>query len=104
VYEKVASDPAILGFKPWPWATEQPKTFGNDGPGAYNRSEHCKLLYKMGFQRRAELMEALFPLRTSQHIQCMSWPEVSEPESVVSPPSSENYHKFGTFPEQQTLS
>lgn len=78
MYEKIASDPAILGFDPWLWATEPPEQSGNDDSSAYERSEHGKLLYSMGLQRKAELVEALFPLRTNHYIQCMSWPEVSE--------------------------
>lgn len=79
MYQKVAGDPAILGFDPWLWATEPSAQSGNDDSSAYERPEHGKLLYSMVLQRKAELVEALFPLKASHHIQCMSWPEVSEP-------------------------
>lgn len=83
MYEKVARDPGILGFDPWLWAREPLKPSGNDYSSAYFRSEHGRLLYTMVLRRKAELMEAFFPLRTSAHTQSMSWPEVSHLPSTL---------------------
>ena len=63
-------------FDPWSWTTKLPSTTQIDAFNAYHRSPHGKLLLNMVLQRKAELMEALFPLRTSHHIQSMSWPEL----------------------------
>ena len=75
-YSQFADNPTILGFDPWIWASEPPEEYATEKSNASYQSQHGCLLQRMVQQRKAELMEALFPLRTSHHLQCLSWLEL----------------------------
>ena len=68
--------PEALGFDPLQWAFETPDHSDVDAYNAYHQIDHGTRLQKMVLSRKSELMEALFPLRTSGILQCMSWPEL----------------------------
>lgn len=65
-----------MGFDPWDWACKTPNHSNVDAYNAYHQIDHGDRLQKMVLSRKSELMEALFPLRTSNILQCMSWPEL----------------------------
>ena len=65
-----------MGFDPWDWAYKTPDYSDVDAYNAYHQIDHGKLLQGTVLSRKSELMEALFPLRTSNLLQCMSWPEL----------------------------
>ena len=71
----MAKDPEEI-FDSWFWTTEPPPDTECDALNAYDQFGHGQCLLDMATQRKAELMEALFPLRTSHHTQCMSGPEL----------------------------
>ena len=68
--------PEALGFDPWQWASKTPDHSDVDAYNAYHQIDHGLRLQKMVLTRKSELMEALFPLRTSGILQCMSWREL----------------------------
>ena len=63
-------------FDSWLWIVERPSETEYDALNAYDQFGPGKALLDMATDRKAELMEALFPLRTSHHTQCMSGPEL----------------------------
>ena len=65
-----------LGFDPLQWASKIPDHSDVDAYNAYYQIDHGTRLQEMVLSRKSELMEALFPLRTSGILQCMSWPEL----------------------------
>ena len=74
------SDPHSLsqtvGLDPWDWTEKVPKPTDDDAYNAYYQLFHGQRLYQSVLARRSELMEALFPLRTTHILQSMSWPEL----------------------------
>lgn len=76
VYQQLEHEPEAVGFDPWEWARRPPESSDVDAYNAYHQLNHGLRLQKMVLYRRSELMEALFPLRTSNMLQCISWPEL----------------------------
>ncbi|CAF9931198.1 MAG: hypothetical protein ALECFALPRED_004952 [Alectoria fallacina] len=76
VYQQLEHEPEAVGFDPWEWARKTPESSDVDAYNAYHQFNHGMRLQEMVLHRRSELMEALFPLRTSNMLQCMSWPEL----------------------------
>lgn len=76
MYEKLATSPATAGLDPWAWVSGPSEHGEIDIINRYHQSDHGKLLYQMVRLRKAELMEALFPLKTRHLLQCMSWSEL----------------------------
>lgn len=76
VYQQLGCKPEAVDFDPWEWAGESPDYSDVDAYNAYHQLNHGTRLQKMVLLRKSELMEALFPLRTSSMLQCMSWPEL----------------------------
>ena len=72
-YEKLY-DPAY--FDTWAWASQCPSKTDPDAYNSYVQLSHGVRLQNMVRNRKAELMEVLFPLRTSTTLQCMSFPEL----------------------------
>ena len=74
------SDPLFLSqaeeLDPWGWTTKAPEPSDVDAYNAYYQIFHGQKLYQSVLGRRSELMEALFPLRTTHILQSMSWPEL----------------------------
>ena len=74
------SDPYPLsqaaGLDPGGWTQEAPEPSDGDAYNAYHQLFHGQNLHQSVLARRSELMEALFPLRTSHILQSMSWPEL----------------------------
>ena len=66
----------MVGLCPWTWVNEPPDLANSDIVNYYYNCNHGRMLQNEVYQKRAELMEAFFPLRTSHHVQCMSWPEL----------------------------
>ena len=76
LYQQLDHQPQALDFDPLSWASK-PRSYADlDAYNAYHQLDHGRRLQQMVFQRGAELMEALFPLRTSTVMQSMSWPEL----------------------------
>lgn len=76
VYEQLERNPEAVGFDPWEWARKAPGRSDVDAYNAYHQIDHGTRLQEMVLSRKSELMEALFPLRTSDTLQSMSWPEL----------------------------
>ena len=76
VYRQLERKPDAVGFDPWEWARKAPDYSNVDAYNAYHQLDHGRRLQEMVLSRKSELMEALFPLRTSGILQCMSWPEL----------------------------
>ena len=76
MYAQLDRYPEALGFDPWAWASKLGAFADSSAYDAYHQIDHGKNLEKMVISRKAELMEALFPLRTSAVFQCQSWPEL----------------------------
>ena len=74
------SDPHFLsqaaGLDPWGWTEIAPEPSDGDAYNAYYQLFHGQKLHQSVLDRRSELMEALFPLRTSHILQSLSWPEL----------------------------
>lgn len=76
VYQQLSHKSEAVGFDPWDWACKTPDSSNLEAYNAYRQIDHGERLQKMVRSRKSELMEALFPLRTSNILQCMSWPEL----------------------------
>ncbi len=76
VYQQLERNPKAMGFDPWEWACKPPKHADAVAYNAYHQIDHGVRLQGTILSRQSELMEALFPLRTSDMLQCMSWPEL----------------------------
>ena len=66
----------VAGLDPWAWTKQAPEPSDGDAYNAYHQLSHGQRLQESVLYRRSELMEALFPLRTSHILQSMSWPEL----------------------------
>ncbi len=76
LYQQLRRKPDAMSFDPWEWARKTLDYSDPDLYDAYHQLDHGRRLQEMVLLRKSELMEALFPLRTSAMLQCMSWPEL----------------------------
>ena len=76
IYAELEHNPKAAGFDTWSWLDDSPKTLGYFGQNLeYQLHDGNKLRNSVRYQK-AELMEALFPLRTNHILQSMSWLEL----------------------------
>lgn len=64
-----------LGFDPLCWSHAVPQPSNIDAYNAFYQLDHGRCLQEAVRHRLAELMDALFPVKTRHVLQCMSWPE-----------------------------
>ena len=75
-YQQLGRKPDAVDFDPWEWARKSPDYSNVNAYNAYHQLDHGKRLQEMVLFEESELMEALFSLRISAILQCMSWSEL----------------------------